>query len=70
MLKYKIGDLVEWNCWYDEWALAIITEEETPYTKLGYRIKFVQVDSSIYVGQHSLRLPTYYPTPMGYPKLP
>ena len=65
MLKYKIGDLVEWNCWYDEWVLAIITEEDTIEYGLGYRIKFVKVDSSIIVGQHSLRLPTYYPTPMG-----
>ena len=68
MLKYKIGDLVEWNCWEDEWVLAIIIERRK--RGLQYRIKFVKVDSTIYVGQHSLRLPTYYPTPMGYPKLP
>ena len=70
MLKYKIGDLVEWNCWHDEWVLAIIIEEDTIEFGHGYRIKFVKVDSSIYVGQHSLRLPTYYPTPMGLPKSP
>ena len=68
MLKYKVGDLVEWNCWHDEWVLAIIIEENSQLLEegvLGYRIKFVKVDSTIYVGQHSLRLPTYYPTPMG-----
>ena len=70
MHKYKVGDLVEWRWCDDEWALCIITEVVTSLIAPIYQIKMVAHDSHIDVPQANLRLPTYYPTPMGELKSP
>ena len=65
MHKYKVGDLVEWRWCDDEWELCIITELVTSLIAPIYQIKMVAHDSHIDVPESNLRLPTYYPTPMG-----